>query len=65
MKTNDPKAEHSGRLTLRMPRGLHDEIARQAHEENSSLNQIVVALLAGGLGWRGDRTEEAPLPGGA
>ncbi len=65
MKTNDPKAEHSGRLTLRMPCELHDEIARLAAEQHSSLNQIVVALLAGGLGWRGDRTEKAPLAGGA
>jgi len=45
--------ERSGILTIRIPRGLHDALAEQAARERVSLNQLVSALLAGGIGWRG------------
>lgn len=41
----------SGRFLLRIPRGLHAELARQAEEEGTSLNQYVMALLAGAANW--------------
>ena len=41
---------HSGRLLLRMPRTLHHRLAERAEEEGVSLNQLVVAVLAEGLG---------------
>ena len=50
-----PRSEthYSGRFLLRMPRGLHRDLARQAEREQTSLNQFVVALLAGATSWRG------------
>lgn len=41
----------SGRFLLRIPRGLHAELARQADEEGTSLNRYVTALLAGAARW--------------
>jgi predicted RNase H-like HicB family nuclease len=37
---------HSGKLLLRLPKTLHSKLARQAEEEEVSLNQYVVCLLA-------------------
>jgi antitoxin HicB len=47
----DPTA-FSGRFLLRLPRGLHAELARQAEIEGVSLNQFVTTMLAGATGWR-------------
>jgi predicted RNase H-like HicB family nuclease len=41
----------SGRFLLRLPRGLHAELARQAELEGVSLNQYVATMLAGAAGW--------------
>jgi antitoxin HicB len=45
-------ASFSGRFLLRLPRGLHAELARQAEAEGVSLNQYVATMLAGAAGWR-------------
>lgn len=45
-------ASFSGRFLLRLPQGLHAELARQAEEEGVSLNQYVTTMLAGAAGWR-------------
>ena len=37
---------HSGKLLVRLPKSLHSKLARQAEEEEVSLNQYVVCLLA-------------------
>jgi multisubunit Na+/H+ antiporter MnhC subunit len=42
-------ASHSGRLLLRMPKGLHASLAERADAENLSLNQLIVGLLTNGL----------------
>jgi antitoxin HicB len=47
----DPGA-YSGRFLLRLPRGLHAELAREAEREGVSLNQYVTTTLAGAVGWR-------------
>jgi predicted RNase H-like HicB family nuclease len=47
----DPDA-FSGRFLLRLPRGLHAELAREAEREGVSLNQYVATTLAGAVGWR-------------
>jgi antitoxin HicB len=47
----DPEA-FSGRFLLRLPRGLHAELARQAAQEGVSLNQYVATTLAAASGWR-------------
>jgi antitoxin HicB len=41
--------EHSGRILLRMPKQLHAALSYRATEEEVSLNQYIVYLLATGL----------------
>lgn len=64
MHTNDPTAAHSGRVLVRMPRELHDELSHLAARQGVSVNQLAVALLAAGAAWRTDRSQ-APAPSGA
>lgn len=45
--------EHSGRFLARVPPALHSALAEEAQRQDVSLNQLVTALLAGGIGWRG------------
>jgi hypothetical protein len=45
----------SGRILVRLPRTLHAELVDQAEQEGVSLNQFIVAALAGATGWRHDR----------
>jgi antitoxin HicB len=58
---------HSGRLLVRMPGSLHDELAKTAEREGVSLNQLITSALASAVGWRrADRSTEGPgetLPG--
>jgi antitoxin HicB len=42
-----PASQYSGRLTLRMPRSLHERIAEEAEREGVSINQWVLTKLAG------------------
>ena len=42
-------ASHSGRLLLRMPKGLHAALADRADAEKVSLNQLIVGMLTNGL----------------
>ena len=53
----------SGRFVVRIPRGLHAELTRQARDEGVSLNQYVATLLAGAAGWRGAAPARMGLPG--
>jgi predicted HicB family RNase H-like nuclease len=48
----DSAADFSGQLRLRLPRSLHERLARLATAEGVSLNQELVALLASGTGQR-------------
>lgn len=41
----EEETEFSGRVTLRMPRGLHRQISTQADREGISLNQYLVSVL--------------------
>ena len=41
---------YSGKFNVRLPRYLHRELAELAETEGTSLNQLVVALLAKGTG---------------
>jgi predicted HicB family RNase H-like nuclease len=38
--------EFSGRITLRLPRSLHRDLAQGARQEGVSLNQLLVAVLS-------------------
>ncbi len=53
--------EYSGQFRVRLPAELHGALAREAGHQGTSLNQLVVALLAGGLGW-GQRAAGFPSP---
>jgi HicB-like protein involved in pilus formation len=46
-------ARHSGKLLVRMPATLHDELAHAAEAEGVSLNQWITGALAAAVGWRG------------
>lgn len=41
----------SGKFMVRCPPALHADLAARAKEQGVSLNQLVVALLAGGIGF--------------
>lgn len=47
----EPRAarRYSGRFVVRMPRELHARLAEESEREGVSLNQLVVARLAGSL----------------
>ena len=45
-------ARHSGKLLVRMPATLHDELAHAAEAEGVSLNQWITSALAGAVAWR-------------
>ena len=44
-------ARHSGKLLVRMPATLHDELAHAAEREGVSLNQFITGVLAGAVEW--------------
>ncbi len=44
-----PEGRFTGRMLLRIPRSLHRSLAEQAARDDVSVNQLAVALLAGGL----------------
>jgi antitoxin HicB len=43
-------AEYSGQFRLRVPRSVHEELARRAQMEGVSLNTLAVAYISEGLG---------------
>lgn len=42
----------SGKTLVRMPPTLHAQLIAKAAAEGVSLNQLMVALLAGGIGFK-------------
>jgi predicted HicB family RNase H-like nuclease len=62
----EPKAaaRHSGKLLVRMPATLHDELARAAEAEGVSLNQLITGALASAVQWRSgdDQRPASPQP---
>lgn len=53
------KPAPSGRLLLRMPAGLHAELARAAERDGVSLNGFITKALSARVGW-GDGAGEQP-----
>ncbi|MGO9955248.1 MAG: toxin-antitoxin system HicB family antitoxin [Solirubrobacteraceae bacterium] len=47
-------ADHdpSGQFRVRVPTDLHAALRAEAERQGVSLNTLVVAILAGGVGWR-------------
>lgn len=54
---------YSGRLLVRMPSALHEELARTAEREAVSLNQLITTLLAAGVRGGGRPAEPEDRPG--
>ena len=52
--------EHSGKFQVRLPVGLHGRLAAVAKQQEVSLNQLVTAILAEGVGWRPAGERKAP-----
>ena len=64
--TDGPGAtpSHSGKLLVRMPATLHDELARTAEREGVSLNQLITGALASSVAWRSATITDAEAPDG-
>jgi predicted HicB family RNase H-like nuclease len=52
--------KHSGKLLVRMPATLHDELARAAEAEGVSLNQLITGALASAVEWRSTDARARP-----
>lgn len=53
----DGGPRHSGKLLVRMPATLHDELAAAAERESVSLNQLITGVLAASVEWRAGGTD--------
>jgi predicted HicB family RNase H-like nuclease len=53
MPSGSPSPPRSGQLRVRLPTELHEALAAEAARQGISLNTLIVSLLAGGIGWRG------------
>jgi hypothetical protein len=51
-KQRQRSGTYSGRLLLRMPRTLHEELAKASDREGVSLNQFITGVLASAVEWR-------------
>ncbi len=49
MPTPYSKRKFSGQFNVRVPSSLHESLVKEAKEENTSLNQLVLAILASGI----------------
>ena|SRR5580765_5192486 len=45
---------YSGRLLLRMPRTLHEQLAKASERDGVSLNQFITGVLASAVDWRSE-----------
>jgi RNA polymerase sigma-B factor len=59
-KQRQRAGSYSGRLLLRMPRSLHEELARASDRDGVSLNQFITGVLASAVAW--NREDDAPSP---
>jgi hypothetical protein len=53
----------SGQLRVRLPSELHAALAVGAEDQGVSLNTLIVALLAGGIGWGRVEAARVDAPG--
>jgi hypothetical protein len=51
-KQRQRSGTYSGRLLLRMPRSLHEELAKASDRDGVSLNQFITGVLASAVDWR-------------
>jgi predicted HicB family RNase H-like nuclease len=57
--TGRPPAGGSGRMTVRLSKALHRDLAAEAVRQGRSLNALVCEYLARGVGWPEDRKDQA------
>jgi hypothetical protein len=53
---------YSGRLLLRMPASLHEELAGASDRDGVSLNQFITGVLASAVNWRNEDGRPAKEP---
>ena len=53
---------YSGRLLLRMPRTLHEQLAKASERDGVSLNQFITGVLASAVDWRNEEGAPARRP---
>jgi antitoxin HicB len=53
-------ADFAGKVALRMPRSLHADVARLAGADGVSVNQMLISLIAAGLGRRAAAADRVP-----
>jgi RNA polymerase sigma-B factor len=53
-KPRQKSGAYSGRLLLRMPRTLHEELAKASERDGVSLNQFITGVLASAVDWRSE-----------
>jgi RNA polymerase sigma-B factor len=58
----EPRSGHSGRLLVRMPQSLHDDLVATAEQEAVSLNTLITGILASAVGWRDAAGEQDTEP---
>jgi antitoxin HicB len=46
-----PSGEYSGKYVQRLPKSLHEELSKKAHNEGVSINQLVLTYIAKGVGF--------------
>lgn len=51
----------SGKLNVRLPARLHEELAAEAERQGVSLNTLIIALLAGGISWQAKGATDADM----
>jgi len=52
----------SGKILLRLPASLHDRLAWEAEREGVSLNQLLLGIAAGAVGWGAGHAVGPPVP---
>ena len=59
-KPRQKTGTYSGRLLLRMPRTLHEQLAKASERDGVSLNQFITGVLASAVDWRSDEAPGTP-----
>jgi hypothetical protein len=54
VKPRQKNGSYSGRLLLRMPRTLHEQLAKASERDGVSLNQFITGVLASAVDWRNE-----------
>jgi antitoxin HicB len=58
----DASIDYSGKLGLRLPKSMHEQVARLAAADDVSINTKLLTLIAHGMGQRSEHDREKPAP---